>query len=278
MQNKTRPVVTAVSSCLLVVGLSACGGDDPAPAADDSPEASASASESASSSESPSESATPSESPTDVAASDDVDAFLDRLKAGMGEEGSVHVDMTMTGPLEMDAEGDTSYGPDGNEMQLTMSMSALPGGALEMVIVDDTAFMSMPGVGKPGQFFEIDESSAAFSGLDSGLSPADSFAAFEAGLEDVEEVGDKTIDGQPTTQYTLEVDAAKALEATGQATVPGLPEKLVYDVWLDSEDRMRRLTYELVGTELTMDMTDWGKDVAIEAPAPEGLIDAPPGI
>ena len=266
MRIQSRTVAVALTGSLLAIGLSGCGGDDPepAPAAEETSEES---------------SPTPTETETETATTDgDVEAFLGRLESGLGDEGSVHMDMTMTGPLEMTAEGDTSYGPDGSEMQLSMTMSALPGGELEMVIVDDQAFMSMPGVGQPGQFFEIDESSPAFGSLDDGLSPADSFAAFEAGLESVEEVGEDEIAGETTTHFTLEVDAAAALEATGQGSVPGLPDTLVYDVWLDSEDRMRRLTYELTGTELTMDMTDWGKDVTIEAPAAKDLIDAPPGI
>jgi hypothetical protein len=268
MRIQTRCMAMTLSGCLLAIGLSSCGGDDPAPAEPAADETRA---------ESPSETE-PEAEPGAASVSGDVEPFLGRLKAGLGDEGSVHVEMTMTGPLEMSAEGDTSYGPDGNEMQLTMAMSALPGGELEMVVVDDQAFMSMPGVGQPGQFFEIDESSPAFGSLDNGLSPADSFAAFDAGLESVEEVGDDEIGGEPTTRYTLEVDAAAALEATGQASVPGLPDSLVYDVWLDSDDRMRHLTYELVGTELTMDMTDWGKDAAIGAPAEKDLIDAPPGV
>ena len=34
----------------------------------------------------------------------------------MGDEGSVHVEMTMTGPVGSKASGDTTYGPDGSEI------------------------------------------------------------------------------------------------------------------------------------------------------------------
>jgi hypothetical protein len=266
---RTRIAATALSGSLLVLGLAGCG-EDPEPAADESP--SAESSESAS--ESPSES--PSGSSSGTGGDADSAAFLERLKDGMGEEGSVHVEMKMTGPVQSTASGDTSYGPDGSEMHLTMQMSNMPGGAMEMVLVDGKAYMSMPGATQPGQFFEVDESNPAFSGLDDGLSPADSFKAFDAGLRSVEEVGTEEIGGDETTHYRLEVDAEKALDATGQGTVPGLPETLSYDVWLDEDDRMRRLTYELTGTELTMDMTDWGKPVTIEAPDKSDIVKAPP--
>ena len=260
---RTRLAATALSTSLLALGLAGCG-DDGEAAADNGEFPSAD------------ESASASESPSGGKLDAEAAAFLDRLKAGMGEKGTVHVEMTMTGPVESTASGDTAYGPDGSEMRLTMEMSNMPGGAMEMVLVDGKAYMSMPGATRPGQFFEVDESNPAFAGLDDGLSPADSFAAFEAGLESVEEVGEEEIGGDATTHYRLEVDAEKALDATGQATVPGLPETLEYDVWLDAEDRMRRLTYELTGTELTMDMTEWGEPVTIEAPAKKDLVDAPP--
>lgn len=202
-------------------------------------------------------------------------AFLERLEAGMGEEGSVHVEMRMTGPVRSSADGDTTYGPDGSEMRLTMQMADMPG-AMEMVLVDDQAYLSMPGVTGKGKFFEVEEDNPLFEGLEDGLSPADSFAAFEAGLEEVEEVGPEEVDGDRTTHYRLRVDSERALGATGGPAVPGLPETLTYDVWLDSEDRMRRLVYELAGTKLTMDMTDWGEPVTIEAPDPGDVVDAPP--
>jgi hypothetical protein len=262
---RTRIATTALSASLLVLGLAGCG-EDPEPATDESP--------SSGSSESASES--PSESSSGESGDADSAAFLQRLEDGMGEEGSVHVEMKMTGPVQSTASGDTTYGPDGSEMHLTVQMSNLPGGAMEMVLVEGKAYMSMPGATQPGQFFEVDKSNPAFSGLDDGLSPADAFKAFDAGLQSVEEVGDEEIGGEDTTHYRLEVDAEKALGATGQGSVPGLPETLAYDVWLDSEDRMRRLTYELTGTELTMDMTDWGEPVTIEAPDKSDIVKAPP--
>ncbi len=264
-----RPLAALVSGSLLALTLAGCG-DDPA-------DTSADSSPTPSTSSTPSETPSESDGPTEGMDAD-AQAFLDRLKSGLGDEGSMHVEMVMTGPAEMKAQGDSTYGADGNEMHLTMQMASMPGGDLEMVLVDDKAYMSMPGVNEPGQFFEIDKSNPAFGSLDDGLSPADSFAAFDAGLKTVEEVGNETIGGEPTTHYKLQVDAAKALEASGQATVAGLPDTLEYDVWLDSEDHMRRLTYELVGTKLTMDMTDWGKDVQIAAPAPADIVDPPPGM
>lgn len=253
-----------------MLGLSGCGGDAEETSADDPPSTSAS---------SPTSEPSESESASEVSGDDSSpDAFIERLKASMGEEGSMHVSMDMTGPAEMQAEGDSSYGPDGSEMHLTMNMAAMPDGPIEMILADGKAYMSMPGLTEEGQFFEIDESNPAFGTLGNGLTPADTFDAFEAGLTKVDELGEEQIDGEPTTRYRLHVGAEEALEATGQEMVPGLPDELVYEVWLDSEDKMRRLTYELMGMELTMDMTRWGEPVEIEAPSEDDLIAPPAGV
>lgn len=271
---RTSTVATTVAGTLLALTLTGCGGDEEPTAGEPAPSASSpTESPTESPSESPTESETTDEPTDDRAASD---AFLDRLKAGMGEEGSVHVDMDMTGLVDVSAEGDTTYGPDGSEMRLTMQVSNVPGGPMEMVVVDEVAYMSIPGVTGRGKFFEIDKSHPAFKGFDAGMSPTDSFKAFEAGLESVEEVGADEVGGDPTTHYRLEVDAQKAMGASGQPTVPGLPDTLTYDVWLDAEDRMRRIVYELGGNRATVDMTAWGEDVTIQAPDKTDIVKAPP--
>ena len=267
---RTRLAVTALSGSLLLLGVVGCSDESEPTAAETSPSAS-----STSAGPSPEETAETAESPAGESMDDASAAFLERLKAGMGEEGSVHVEMLMTGPVETSAEGDTTYGPDGSEMQLTMEMANMPGG-MEMVLVDDRAYLSIPGATPRGKFFEVDKGNPMFSALDDGLSPTDSFAAFEAGLEKVDERGTEEIAGEQTTRYRLHVDAERALDATGQPAVPGLPDTLTYDVWLDSEDRMRRLVYELGGTRLTMDMSDWGEPVTIDAPDAGDIVDAPP--
>ena len=269
MRTPRRAVAALASTSLLGIGLAGCAADTRSAADEQSPSPAASSSQAASSA-----GTSPSAGPSSAADA----AFLDRLKAGMGQTGSVHVAMKMTGPASMTAEGDTTYGPDGNDMQLRMQMSGMATGAIEMVVVDGKAYMAMPGVTKPGQFFKVDPSNPAMANLDDGLSPADSLAAFEAGLRSVDDLGADRIDGEPVSHYRLHLDAAAALDAAGQATVPGLPKTLVYDVWLDRADHMRRLTYDLAGTTMTMDMTHWGQRVDISAPDPKDIVDAPPGL
>ncbi len=273
-----RTTLTAAAATALLLATGGCGGD--------SEEAAATTPSATPSSPSP---ATPSTGDSSAdgqrdgdaahgGASGEAAAFLERLEAGMGKRGSAHVAVRMRGPASMTAEGDTRYGPDGSEMRMRMRMARMATGTIQMVVVDGTAYMSMPGVTKPGTFFEVDPSNPALAGLGDGLAPTDSLAAFEAGLESVDEIGPDRLGTVPATRYRLHVDAAAALDAAGQATVPGMPDELVYDVWLDGDDHMRRLTYELAGTTLTVDMTRWGQDVDIEAPAPADVVDPPPGL
>jgi hypothetical protein len=262
-------VASITSSTLLLLALAACGSD-----ADTSAEESTPA-ESSSPSSSEGGGPTSTESGVDAANA----AFLDRLRAGIGESGSVHVAMRLTGPVSMTAEGDTVYGTAGSEMRMNLEMEGMgPTGDIDMLLVDDTFYMSMAGVTASGTYFEVPEDSPMMGGLTGGgsLSPADSLKAFEAGLEEVEELGQDDLGGEQVTGYRVTVDAEKALDAMGTPETPGMPDTLDYEVWLDNQDRMRRMTIELAGTTVTADMTNWGEDVSIEAPEPGDVVDAPP--
>ena len=262
-------VASTIGSTLLLLALTACGSAGDTSAEESTP------SESSSPSSSEGTSPTPTDEGGDVANV----AFLDQLRAGIGESGSVHVAMKLTGPVSMTAEGDTVYGTDGSEMQMNLEMEGMgQAGVIDMLLVDDTFYMSMDGVTPPGKYFEVPRDSPMMNGLQGGgsLSPADSLKAFEAGLEEVEEIGQDEFGGEPVTGYRVTVDAEKALEAMGTPETPGMPDSLDYEVWLDDQDRMRRMTIELAGTTVTADMTNWGEDVSIEAPEPSDIVDAPP--
>jgi hypothetical protein len=151
-------------------------------------------------------------------------------------------------------------------------------GDIDMLVVDDTFYMSMAGMTPPGKYFEVPQDSPMMDGLNGGgsLSPVDSLKAFEAGLLEVEELGEESIAGEPTTRYRLTLDGEKALKAMGTDYAPGMPEELEYEVWLDAQDRLRRMVIEIAGTTVTAEMTKWGEDVSIEAPEPGDIVDAPP--
>jgi hypothetical protein len=302
MRAPRRALVSALSVSLLTVALSACGSDPESTSADASPTATPSADEPTAGPEDDATAkadpdAAPETDGTETGADDGADdgaeagswdtapgagpevaPFLDRLQAGLGERGSVHVAMRMTGPAAMTAEGDTTYGPDGSSLFMTMTMPQAAGQQMTMLVAEGAVYLSMEGVTPPGTFFEVPEGSALLQGFDAGgMTPKESFAAFEAGLTGVEEVGTTRIDGRPADHLRLTLDAKRAMRAQGQQMAPGVPDELVYDLWLDSEDRMRRIRYEVAGVSVVMDMTDWGRVEEITPPRPQDLVEPPKG-
>jgi len=278
----------------LVLSVSACGGGDEGAADGASPSSSSATPSETTPSETTdategteptdaTETETAEESETPAAAegsATDPAAFIDRLESGLGDEGSAHVALAVKAPsARLQAEGDTTYGPDGSEMRLTMQLPQAGGQEITVLIDDGSAYMSLGGVTPPGKYFKLPANSPALASLNSGnLSPAESIKGFEAGLERVEDLGPEQIGGEDVQHYELTLDAAKTLEAMGTREAPGMPPRLVYDLWLDEQDRMRRAIYELAGVEVVMDITDWGKPVDIQPPARGDLVKAPPGI
>lgn len=289
MRTCSRRLASAVSLSALVLGVSACSGGDEDGAAEGTSRSASSSTTTPSETADATEDLEPTEGTEaeenevpDAAEGGETDpaAFVDRLESGMGEEGSAHVALAVKAPsARLDAEGDTTYGPDGSEMRLTMQLPQAGGRKITVLIDDGTAYMSLGGVTPPGKFFKVPANSPALASLNSGsLSPAESIKGFEAGLERVEHLGPDQIRGEDVEHYELTLDAVKTLEAMGNKQVPGMPPRLVYDLWLDDQDRMRRATYELSGVQVVMDITDWGKPVDIQPPAKADLVKAPPGI
>jgi hypothetical protein len=267
-------VPLTVVACL---SLTACQDDsEPAAAPLSSP---TSSSPSGSSPTTPTEAASgsPSTSPTLDAAAE---AFLDRMRRGMGKQGSAHLEMTVGGRAASTSEGDMRYGPRGSEIRLTTRTPRLGRGALEMVVLRDAAYLSIPGLTPAGKFIRIGKDNPRFkelAGASLQLSPDQSVKAFRAGLISVEERGRETVQGVPTTRYDVTADSVRALQAQGGDVVPGMPETLTYRVWLDGQDRMRRLGLAIQGVRLTMEMSRWNEPVDITAPPRSALVKAPPG-
>ena len=269
--------LSGAAASVLLVSLTACGGDD-APTAEESPDAGTSEVTSAEPSE---EMESESAEPDEVGGGYDEDELLENMKAAIAENESAHVTMEMTGGQQMSGEGDVSYAGDATSMQMTMQMPQLGAGSMEMRMIDGVIYMSVPPMTPEGKFFKIDtnDSDSPFGDL-GGVTQGDplaTFDAFDAGLEDVTYVGEEDVDGEQLHHYVLTVDAEKAAKAQGQPVQPGMPETITYDMWIDDDDLMRRIEFDLgAGGSMVMTMSDWGKPVTVEAP-PRGAIMKLPG-
>lgn len=112
--------------------------------------------------------------------------------------------------------------------------------------------------------------------------PSQSFAQLKASGR-VKEIGDETIDGVETTHYRAHIDPAKIPQG---AKIEALTNAKYgpYDVWVGKDDgyiRRTKNTYSYsapgVGRQaasMTMDFSDFGKDVAVTVPPADETVDA----
>lgn len=117
-------------------------------------------------------------------------------------------------------------------------------------------------------------------------------AAFLAGAPDAKRVGDEKVDGTGTTHYTgtAAVDELRASldEVEDKAAREGRRrsldqyekagvDELTLDVWIDGDDRVRRLRTQGFGRHGELDLTvtflDYGKPVTVRAPRPGDTAD-----
>lgn len=286
---RKRAALAAVTP-LLLVGLTACGGDNSDNASDNS-----NSSQTSDESTSPDEgSSDGTESPDSAESSDSTDGsdtpakgdevdknqFAQELQDAMSQAESAHMTMAMKGgPSAMTMEGDVDYTTDPPSMSAVMTA---PGqGKIEFRLVDEFAYMNM-GELTQNKFLKAsinDKQSELgdLTGLRESMDPLSSFKSFSEGLEKVVYVGEEQVGGDNAEHYELTLDTAKITaldDLTGQqAAQSGLPEKLTYDVWLDSENRMRQVAMDMGKTlgSLQMSVSKWNEPVNIVAPKPNQI-------
>jgi hypothetical protein len=105
------------------------------------------------------------------------------------------------------------------------------------------------------------------------MDPLGAVRAMKAGVKSVKHAGTDTVDGARTDHYVMTVDTAAMVRAMGQASVPGLPRTLTYDVWMDGRDRLVRMRFDLAGMTTDLRMSRWGAPVTVTAPSAGRLVD-----
>lgn len=207
---------------------------------------------------------------------------------------SVHVTMVMSVPDlgSINSSGDLTFGPS-LAGHLTMAVPSL--GNMETVLVNGTMYVKLPSglagalgeTGKPWTKFDL--------GGDDPLSQSLGSTADLAGQADptqllqqiaaagtITKVTHDTVNGVPATHYQITVDVAKMaagksgdafeqqeLEQLGVGTLP-------FDIWVDADNLPLRIVTHIAYSELTtdrpeqvtmtIDYSDWGKQVTITAP------------
>lgn len=200
-------------------------------------------------------------------------SFISALKASTHDVKTVHMTMKMTGQgQQVELEGDSKLDPASPATKMTMSMA---GTNLEMIVVDKKIYVKgIPGQGDGAKWTVLDADSAMAKELGSSakqLDPAQMYDEFDKAITDVKPVGTEAVDGETMNTYELTMDTKSLPDLPADAQ---LPKTLTYTAWLDSKDRMRKVTFQLMGLEAVITMSRYGEPVDITAPPADQTVTA----
>ncbi|RIK16439.1 MAG: hypothetical protein DCC50_04975 [Acidobacteria bacterium] len=280
MKSTHRRWAGMLTAGALGLSLVACGGDDPAGQTTAPP--TGTSQESAAGTDGAGESAAETTGGTAGEATDgqevDVQEFLAMLKSpGEQKLSSYTLEMVMSmggQDLDMSGKADLSGGTPAFDVEMT-----LPGmGDAHMVLVGGEVYMSMPGVTEEGKFLQVpkEQLGDVASQLDE-IDITSTWDAWDEGASKVVFVGEDDVDGEQMRRYEVTVDTEAALDASGQtgedaaAASAMMGEELTYDLWVDADNLMRKVTFELDGAVSEIRTDNWGEPMDIQAPAPEDL-------
>lgn len=285
----TRTIRRVAAALILpaVLVTAACGKQaDPAPAASSA----ASAGTSASSSAAPSSeagSATPSDSPTTDAAPDsaastdqpykDKASLIAGLKAGAASSTSAHVTMDMQAAGQtITMQGDTKIDAADPAMKMSMDMGSTM--KLDMLLVDKKVYIKgIPGVAA-GKWAVADSSSELGKQMSGALEqgdPTKMYAQFDKAVTGVTPKGEETVDGEKTWKYELTLDTSAMGASLPTDSSVKLPKTITYLAWIDGDNHLRKVTFDVMGSKATMMMSKYGEPVEITAPAAADTVKAP---
>lgn len=196
------------------------------------------------------------------------------------------------GTDKLSGEGAFDFAGESTAMAMTMTTPA--DGTMEMRLVDQVAYIKGGEELEPGKpWLKLDLAgdnpmAEALGGVLEQLEQTDP----RRSLRDIISIGELTgsgpdvIDGAPVTRYEIAVDVAKFAEQRGAspdeiAEIAKLPTKTItYTAFLDADDLPRRLVIEMprpgsATMSITVDYTDWGKPVTVEAPPAAEVAELP---
>jgi hypothetical protein len=111
--------------------------------------------------------------------------------------------------------------------------------------------------------------------LQSGQAGVDGyFKAFEAGGRQVKYLGSESLRGTPVSKFAFAVDPAAALSAQGKSVPTNLPDRVTYMLWLDEQNRMRKVEVVLGPTRVTRvtGELDWHQEHLVLDPPAADLV------
>ncbi len=176
--------------------------------------------------------------------------------------------------------GAARFGDEGVDASVT---SDTPIGTIQVVIVQGVVYMKIPGKGKPGRPWV--KGDFADQELAPALRQADprQWLQLLAGVGTLKPAGHDTINGVPSTHYSVTVDLTKVAKKNAdlaklikQLTDEGVKVQDI-QIWVDADKRPVRLVTSIqlpnprspankTTSTQTVDYTGWGAPVTITAP------------
>lgn len=256
------------------VGLTACGGSSSGSANDTGKSGSSNSSNSSDSSGSTGTTTT-SYTPLTKA------SLPAAMASAVAQKKSAHMTMR-TGSTEVTSDFDLSGSSPAMkiEMHLTEGSKQL---TFHEILTGGAIYMSAPGMTPAGKYVKLDSSTPGLGqmlGSLKSLNPAKMLAAFSKNVDAVKYQGQSTIDGQSVRHYTLTMvtkDLLKSINlgAAGsmvQQQASKLPKKLSEEIYLNSDNTTRRVSFTAMNNPITVDFTDWGKPVTVTAPPKSDVV------
>jgi hypothetical protein len=207
------------------------------------------------------------------------------LSKGLTQTSSLHLDLSVDVlGQQITATGDESIsGGKLTAVDLTETVPTI--GELRIVVVGSAVYAKLPAAlqgptttGKPWIMADANSSNpiartlGASAGAILSQSSIGSYSELAQAATTVTDKGPDTIDGQPTTHYSLVVDVTKltsansALQQLSAAGITSLPA----DIWVDGKNRLVRLTESVDvsghATTTTINLSKFDQPVAITAP------------
>lgn len=214
----------------------------------------------------------PSSTPTDTGKPVDPDAFTSRLEAAVERSPTAHIEIELQADGQMTASANGVQDLAANSLDMSVAMDSQE---LAYRLVDGEYYLAQPPkwvpVSQDSQNPLIRQTLQQIQ----ILSMRNLLEAFVTGLEAAGVKGRDDVGGTATTHYTATVDSRKALAELGLTVAAGTPDSLLYDIWVDEDDLVRKMTFTQNGTTATMTASEWGEPVTIAAPQDSELAAAP---
>lgn len=193
-------------------------------------------------------------------------------------------DMLSSYTMTMDVEAEGSEGSlegamdlSGDSPRMRMTLVVPEMGHVEVIYADGEAYMSVPGLTPEGMYLLAPSDMLGDAADLEEVDVSVQTELWEEGAREVVFLGEEDVNGEQMRRYQVTVDAQAVMDAStddAAATSVGLEdEEVVYDVWLDDDNLMRRMAFEVEGETLEMHMDDWGEDQDIQVPEPDQVMD-----